>query len=503
MELWQLLGIFFSTTIAGVICRVIYKISSNLASPVSRQLPGPKPASYLFGNVREFSVRGTPSLDLFEEWAEKYGGIFRYYLLFCEPRVVVTDPQILKHIYVTNWKNYWKSTPIGFSASVKFIGNEGLVFSNGELHKRHRKMINPVFRISNLKKFLIIFEDCAKKLTTLWLKNLEKHGKSEPILMPIKNDLSRVTLEIIGKAAFGFNFNCIERDSVLSETFAKLTSCKKPFRHIFRFLPFWENLPIPENLKACRERSLISRCVDSMIARKRELMANEVGRESIGKDLLGMMLLARDPDTGESLSCSELRDETMTFLAAGHETTSLGLSWTLLHLALHPLEQTKCREEILATLPESNITFEDIERLEYLNAAVQESLRLRTPAPASLRQTMKDDFLGDYYVPMGTKVLTLHGVMQRLPNNWNCPLAYDPSRFLDQKADVSDAYMPFGAGPRKCIGYKFAVLELTTVLAILLRQFEFLPHPTVEYKSHMLFTQSPYPNLELLVRKHG
>nr|KAG5689872.1 hypothetical protein BaRGS_002383 [Batillaria attramentaria] len=206
-----------------------------------------------------------------------------------------------------------------------------------------------------------------------------------------------------------------------------------------------------------------------------------IGGDS-SKDLLSALLAAKDEE-GNSLPDNIIYSQVGGFLFAGFETTSIGLTWTLLMLAQYPEVQTKARQEVMSLLPdqEQPITAAIVEKLVYLTCVVKESLRLFPPVTVHFRQSINDDVIQGYKIPAGTKIGLASGALHRLPENWDDPDTFKPERFLKEYDPY--AFLPFSAGPFMCIGHGFAMTEMKVVLARLLRSFDLAMVPSYKFLS--------------------
>jgi len=208
-----------------------------------------------------------------------------------------------------------------------------------------------------------------------------------------------------------------------------------------------------------------------------------------GGDLLGMMMSARDPDTGEGMSRRQLRDEVMTFLLAGHDTTAVALAWTWYLLARNPKIAEAARDETLGVLGDRDPTLEDLPRLPLARMVVEEAMRLYPPVWGIARQTIAADRIGGYDIPAGQLVSLSPWVTHRHPDFWEDPERFDPERFRPgrERTRPRFAYFPFSGGPRLCIGEAFALMEAQLIVAMMLQRFRLslvderpvVPEPTL------------------------
>jgi cytochrome P450 len=245
----------------------------------------------------------------------------------------------------------------------------------------------------------------------------------------------------------------------------------------FWSLGFTDRLPTPNYRRFLAARSVLIGAVDYVITQRRNSPSDRV-------DLLSMLLSARDEETGEAMSDDQLRVEVMTFLLAGQETTALALTWTWYLLSQHPDAQRRLEEEIDRVLDGRQAEYADLVNLPYTRMVIDEAMRLYPPAWGFSRQALSDDQLGGFHLPRGWLVFVLPFVLHRLPAFWEHPDTFDPDRFSPRRsADRPKfVYLPFGAGPRQCIGNQFALIEAQLTVATLAQAYRlrFVPDQRVE-----------------------
>jgi cytochrome P450 len=303
--------------------------------------------------------------------------------------------------------------------------------------------------------------------------------------------MSRLTLRILGRCLF-------ERDLtddadavggalqvVLHHTIDKLGS----------LIPMPAIVPTPKNLRFRSALRALDRVVLSLIAARRRDGADR-------GDLLSMLLAARDEDSGEGLDDRQLRDEVMTLLLAGHETTAMALSWTFYLLSLHPGARRTLEQEVDATITGEGPRLDDLPRLRYTRMVLDESLRLYPPAWVITRSADAADELGGYEVPAGSAVLVSAYVTQHSPALWDDPEGFDPERFGagEPESRPRYAYYPFGGGPHLCIGAGFAIMEASIVLAAVARRLHLDLEPGRPVAVEPLVTLRPTPGIWVRVR---
>lgn len=240
--------------------------------------------------------------------------------------------------------------------------------------------------------------------------------------------------------------------------------------------PYPELVPSPPNLRMWRARNELYRVVDELIAARRRSGADL-------PDLLGMLMAARDEESGEAMSDRQLRDEALTMLSAGHETTANGMTWTFYLLSKHPEVARKLEAELDTVLGDRLPTVADLERLPYTQQVLRESMRLFPPVWSLARLSTEDDVIDGFHVPKDTFVFVSQWAVHRHPDFWTNPEGFDPERFAPGRpAPDRFAYFPFSRGQRQCIGDRFAEMEAALLLAVLARRYRFalVPgHPVV------------------------
>ncbi|RIB21087.1 cytochrome P450 [Gigaspora rosea] len=238
------------------------------------------------------------------------------------------------------------------------------------------------------------------------------------------------------------------------------------------------------------------------------LVAEQKNATVRGKDLLSLLIKANENlPVDEQLTHNELLSQVMTLLIAGHETTSVALSWTLYFIAKNADVQDRLRKEILEIFTDRNHfpTFDEIEQLKYLDCVFKETLRIVPPVPGVLRSNLKDEVLNGYVIPKGTPMTIVFHVFHRDPSIWGDDAEdFNPSRWLDPeiKSKVTNTnFLPFGAGPRNCLGMKMTQLELKSILSVIIRNFEFRLVEGFSFKKKHIGMAKPIPGIDLLVSK--
>ncbi|CAI2161941.1 15833_t:CDS:2, partial [Funneliformis geosporum] len=418
---------------------------------------------------------GEPQLG----WAKKYGNFVKFHGILNQPSILLTDTKIIQEITLNQVYDYSKQKML--IGDGKAIFGEGLALAEGESHKRQRKMMNPAFTHNHIKNMIPTFIHVASKLTDL-IEGEVNEGETKIVLTPY---LTKATLDIIGLVGFSHEFNSLTSPSELAEAYESLFSVSPSISSICLsivagYIPFIRKVPIEINKRFNKSTEVIDRESKKLM---KEKYNDDKNNKLDGNDLLSLLIkLNKTLPNEEKVTDNELKSQIMTFLLAGHITTSISTSWALYQLAHHPHEQDLLREELVRAFPEKskfNPTFDEINSLEYLNCVVKEALRLTPPAPDIQRVNNKDVVLDGHFIPKNTTLMIPIAALQRLPSIWGSTAEnFDPNRWLDPsliKKVNNYYYLPFHTGIRSCIGNKLALNEFKILLSMLVRNFVFRP----------------------------
>jgi cytochrome P450 len=375
---------------------------------------------------------------------------------------LVSDPAIVRHVLLDNIDNYDKHTP-AFDAVRVVLGN-GMLTSGGSFWKRQRRIAQPAFHGESVRHFAPIMSRLAAETAAEWERAA---AAGEPV--DACTDMMRVTLRIVAETLFGDDLagDAAEINRVFPVILACLAArVVSPIRP-----PLW--LPTANNRRLRPALASLNAVVEGLIATKRRRLAAGSGPPDGRRDLLTILMLARDTETGEAMSDDQLRDEVMTLMIAGHETTANALSWLWFLLDRHPDEQERLRAELVTATGGRPPTVEDLPQLPRLKAVIQETLRLYPPVWMFDRRALGPDELGGTKVAKGDLVIFCPYAIHRLPELWPAPEAFRPERFEAGREEQKNkfAYLPFSAGPRICIGNSFAMIESQIIVGTLLARF--------------------------------
>ncbi|KAG0146478.1 hypothetical protein CROQUDRAFT_77651 [Cronartium quercuum f. sp. fusiforme G11] len=460
-------------------------------SPLSR-LPGPKNESIFFGNL---GVLFGPEGGV-HQWHLQYGPTFAYRGFFGVTRLSTIDPKALSHILISRAYTYPKP-----ETTRRTLGNllgRGLLFAEGETHKRQKRLLAPTFSPAQIKELEPVMYDSAYLLQDKWADMIRASQKPY-LVINVLPWLSRATLDIIGSAGFGYKFGALDGDessSKLGEAFQKLSILgSEPRRPVKMVLgDLLRTVPpslLPYKLTSMR---IIKASLSTMEAECRALLAKKkaeaaAGGSLIGKDLISVLVRANIAASGKDcLSDEEVIGQLTTFLVAGHETTATALTWLLWILAKHPEVQEKLRKELQESKTDLNNGGQQSDKLTslpFLDAVCRETLRFRSPVSQTIRQAFVNDT-----IPVsgnGPPINIAAGELVTIPiSAFHLSQAafgpdaevFRPERWLEGgrgggPPGVWAGLLVFLGGPRACIGYRFALLELKILIAVICSRFRF------------------------------
>lgn len=385
---------------------------------------------------------------------------------------ILRNPDHIKRVFVDNADNYTKQTR-GY-AKARIVLGDGLVTSEGELWRRQRRIATPAFHRQRIVGFATTMTDATRSMLEGLRHKSQPHTDSAVI--DIYQELMRLTLRIALQTLLGSS-----AESEINELSPAVSEALERTNDIITnplSLPEW--VPTPKHRRFRQAIGTLDRFVYATIDRRRKEQA--AGQHA--GDLLSMLLAARDEETGEGMSDKLLRDEAVTILIAGHETTAIALTWALYLLAKHPNYRDALEAEIAGAIGDRTPTVDDLPNLKMTRAVIEESMRLYPPAWMIGRCAREPDTFGPYSVGGGEFVLVSPFVTHRNEKLWDKPDEFDPTRFLDGRSDALPkfAYLPFGGGLRFCIGATFAMMEATLILAMIARAVRIEPteNPPVE-----------------------
>ncbi|GAB2593749.1 cytochrome P450 [Spirosoma areae] len=401
---------------------------------------------------------------------------------------LVFSPEDSKHVLQENHRNYGRSP--AFQVLKIFLGN-GLLTSDGEFWRRQRRLAQPAFH----RQKLAALAQTMISETANWLDELNSFNPNQPV--NVSQAFMDVTMRIVCKTLFGSDqANQLKGLSSSLDTLNYMANERllSPIR-----LPI--SWPTPGNRRFRQAGIQVDSFIYGVIDQRRQ---NSPGDAS-ADDLLGMLLSAEDEETGEGMSDQQLRDECVTLFAAGHETTAVSMAWTIHLLTQHPDVLARLRAESRSVLGDVRLPQPDVFRaLPYTMQVIQESLRLYPPAWIMSRLAHNDDHIGPYTIPAGSTALVCPYLLHRDPRSWKNPDRFDPERFAaggEKDQLPAYAYLPFGGGPRLCIGNQFALMEMQILLALFVRTFDVKPLAHQRVRPKPLITLRPNKPINVLLAK--
>lgn len=389
---------------------------------------------------------------------KKYGDTYCFSLRYNKVNILTVNPEVIQHILRKNSQNYEK--PVAHTTALgEFIG-KGLLIATGEYHTRQRRMIQPSFH----RKKLMRLVDTLDVEIDRYLKELDiKVADNQEI--ELNETFRQMTFRLMAKSIFGSSMN----HSTIDKFFKNFTTLQDFLNQLVRMpsLLKWYNLT--------GKTKKFSRLSDENNALIKTAIQ---GRRKIGgdhDDILDMLMSSIYEDTKTGMSDQTLQEESLVLFVAGHETASNILSWIFYLLQKNPDAIAKIQTEFKAICGDRKPTFDDLIRMEYLMRVIFEALRIYPPSWITDRIAKEDDEVEGFFIPKGARVIPFIYGLHHSENLWDDPETFDPERFTKEqiKERHKFAHMPFGAGPRMCIGRNFALLEMQMVVLKMIEKYDF------------------------------
>ena len=431
--------------------------------------PGPKP-HFPIGNM---PLASNDPLGTYLGWAREYGDIFYYRAAWLHV-YFLNDPELIEWVLIRNSQNFLKDRVV--QNSRWFFGN-GLLTNEGDSWLRQRRLSQPAFHRERVASYGRVMAAYSEELIKNW-----RTGETRDV----HQDMMQLTLRIVVRCLFNVE---AEKTDIIASAMNLLMRNATGARMLLP--PIARYLPTPSMIALRHAVGQLEKTVYDIIAARRASSADS-------GDLLSMLMNARDED-GSGMTDKQLRDEVLTFLLAGHETTALALSWTWYLLSKHPDIEERLHAELQLVLGGRSPEFGDLPALAFTDRVIKESMRLYPPAWSLARTAIEDFELRGYKIPAGANIVMSQWIMHRNPRYFPDPEKFDPDRWLDPAMQRLPrfVYFPFGGGPRQCIGNVFAMMEAVLLLATIAQRFRLrmLPdHPVVPVPS---FTLRPKHGLKM------
>jgi cytochrome P450 len=440
--------------------------------------PGPRGVPVL-GSL--LAVRRDPT-GVFLNAARRFGDVV-YFKIGPRRGYLISNPQDVRHVLLDNARNYHKS-PL-YQKLRMFLLGDGLLTSEGEFWLRQRRIAQPAFHRQKVAGLASIMARAARDTAAEW-EAMASAGRP----VDIDAEMMRLTRTVVLRALLGADLGpfAAQIDAawiVINEHIGE---------RFWSLGPDW--LPTRQRRRFEAARAVLVGAVDHVISQRRRGSADK-------GDLLEMLLSARDEETGQAMTDDQLRVEVTTFLLAGQETTSLALTWIWFLLSQHPDAQRRLETEVDTVLAGRAPEYTDLVNLPYTLMVVDEAMRLYPPAWGFSRQAIAEDVVGGFPVPRGWLVFVIPWVLHRLPDLWDNPERFDPERFSPERsADRPKfAYLPFGAGPRQCIGNQFALIETQLTLATLAQRYRLRLVPGHRVEPWPLITLRPRFGMPMTIER--
>ncbi|WP_417611720.1 cytochrome P450 [Owenweeksia hongkongensis] len=418
---------------------------------MSIKLPPSPKGIPVFGHALSFRKK---PLEFMWNAAKTYGGVVLF-TIFNKKVYLVSDAKIAQYVLQKNNTNYIKSP--GYKPLRLLVGN-GTFTSEGAFWLKQRRLYQPAFAKKQMENYAVAVSQSTLRMMDTWDDQLKKAGR-----INASAAMTELTLEIIGRTLFSTNLgaeakNIFEPLSVALE-YVNKRALQSPF--------VWPaNWPVASNLRFKEAVQKLDDIVYSVIDAREST-------ESWPEDLLTVFLSSKDEETGEKLSALQVRDECMTLFLAGHESSANVLTWLFVELAKNPEIEAKLFKEINEEIGTSSILYEDLRKLPYLNQILNETMRMYPPIWHLGRMNLEDDVLGEYSIKSGTHIRISPFTIQRSTDYWENPNVFDPERFNSENSQkiISGSFIPFGNGPRLCVGRNFAMMEMALIVANIYQKY--------------------------------
>lgn len=437
----------------------------------------PGPRMNTLETINEFVLNEIDLMSQTYEWVREYGDII-YMKLFGQNFYIIANPEHLRAIMVENADKFQKSRDYRTILS-RFLGN-GLLTSDGEFWKRQRKLAQPAFHTQRIAAYGDIMTRETEKMLARW------EGQAT---VPVAREMMSLTLNVVTQSLFHADVS--EDTQKVWDAFSQINEIANRQTQAVVRVPAW--VPTESNRTMKHATDTLHGIIMRIIAERRKNL------EDTG-DLLSMFMLAEDED-GQHMTDEQLRDEVTTMFLAGHETTANALSWAWVLLAQHPDITAKLRAELSTVLAGRTPTLADLRNLRYTEMIIKEVMRLYPPIPGVGREPIEDIEIGGYFIEKGSDIALMfypvHHDERWFPN----PETFDPERFSpEREKDIPRyAYLPFGGGPRVCIGNAFAMMEAVLVLAAIAQRVTLSLEPGTHVEMEPLLTLRPKGDLNMRV----
>ncbi|WP_227983266.1 cytochrome P450 [Nocardia spumae] len=395
-------------------------------------------------------------LQFLSRMIEDHGDIFSLDLLGM-PMVLINHPDHVDHILRTRHRNYDRGGPA--YDIMRTLFGAGLTVASRPGWLLQRRLLQPAFHRERVAAFGELMTDTVESILDGW-----EQTQGRPV--DLRAEMNRLALRVVVRALFAMD----PADAMIRRFTDAVDTATEELAAYLRFPLVPLSVPTPGHRRFHRALRVVNEITHEVIRQHRR---DEHDRGS----LLSMMMRARDEDTGEGMSDTQLRDEVFAMLFAGHETSASTLTWAWYLIGRHPEVEQRLRAEVDTVLGGRRPTMDDLPQLSYTRRVIDETLRLYPPGWQLVRQAAHEDEIGGYRIPAGSTIFFSSYFVHRHPDFWDAPERFDPDRFADSEGGRRDrlGYFPFGAGPRLCIGNVFAMAEMQFTLAMTVQRYRFVP----------------------------
>ncbi len=422
---------------------VTEKFSNESTGGGTEQIPSPEGLPFL-GHIRPFK---NDPLEFYVETAQEHGPVALFQI---GPRefIQLSDPEHVEHVLIHNNSAYAKGRE--FREMLEPIVGNGLIASDGDQWRSQRHMLEPAFHPDKIKQYSTIVTEIVERHCDQW---------ADGEVRDIQDEMLSLTTEIIARTLFDIDIR-EQREGIANSLDTVMSYSAIQMRRPIE-IPSW--VPTPGNRKFERAVEDLNDVADRIIDQHKTGSVD-------GPTVVSMLQEAENTPPRE-----EIRNQVLSFLIAGYETTQLSLTYTLQLLSKHPQKHEHLQSELADVLGGKAPTMADLPELTYLEKVIKEALRIYPPIPGTTREATEDDEIGGYHIPEGTVVAFQQWAIHRDPKYFDDPEAFRPERWSKEfEAELPPfAYFPFGGGPHQCIGQRFAKMEMSFVLGTILQEWEF------------------------------
>ncbi len=441
-----------------------------------QQPPSPK-RSIFGGHFFEFRRN---ALTFLLKNAHELGDVFQFQI-GPQRAYFLNHPDYIKDVLMTYQSSFVKGRAL--QRSKRLLG-EGLLTSEGEFHRRQRRLAQPAFHRQRIAGYAEVMSRYTENHIANW-----KDGAT----LDLSQEMMSLTLNIVAKTLFNANVGDETKDvrEALTTILEMFSLLLLPFSELL------EKLPLPQSRRFNKSKEKLDSIIYRIIEERRK------NGEDAG-DLLSMLILATDTEgDGEGMTNEQLRNEALTIFLAGHETTANALTWTFYLLSQNEDVEKKLHEELDSVVQDGKLpAMEDVPNLKYTEKVLAESMRLYPPAWAVGRLAVKDLEIGGYHIPKDSLVLMSQYVMHRDPRYYENPERFNPERWItDPKDSKQFTYFPFGGGARRCIGDQFAWMEGILLLAVIARKWKLRHVAEHKVETQAIFTLRPKYGMQMIANQ--